>query len=202
MSDGLEVIIVTGDRDLLQLVNDQVKVLVPVKGFGQTKIYTRELVKQEFGVEPAQWVDVKALKGDSSDNYPGVRGIGPKTAQDLIAKFGNLENLYKHLDELQLKLKLKLAEGVEDAGLSKKLATIVAGVPGVKLQLDKVAVAEIDWEAGAKYMREKLGFRSLADRIQNLKFKGQNSNSKVKSEDKNEAASVADSGEPRQLGLI
>ncbi|MCL4397987.1 hypothetical protein M1403_03095 [Patescibacteria group bacterium] len=160
-----EVVIVTGDRDMLQLVNDQVKVCVPVKGLSETKIYTQELIKEEFGVNPSQWVDVKALKGDASDNYSGVVGIGPKTAQDLIAKYDTLENLYKHLGELPPKVATKLAEGAENAGLAQELARIVCDVP-LKLELDKAEVKNINWKNGAEYMQNKLGFKSLVSRIE------------------------------------
>jgi DNA polymerase-1 len=159
------VIIVTGDRDMLQLVNDKVRVLVPVRGLAETKLYDEQVVYHEHGVSPTQWVDVKALKGDASDNYPGVRGIGPKTAQELIAKYKTLENVYKHIDELPPKIKLKLAEGAEMAGLSQKLAKISTDVP-IKLNLDLAHVNKINWQKGVEYMRSVLGFRSIADKIE------------------------------------
>lgn len=160
-----EVVIVSGDRDLLQLVDNKVKLCVPVKGLTETKTYSTELIGQEFGVRPDQWVDVKALKGDASDNYSGVPGIGPKTAQDLIAKYDTLENLYKHLNELKPPLQIKLANGVENAGLAQKLAKIVTDVP-LTSDLETTKTANIDWENGVEYMRKQLGFRSLADRIE------------------------------------
>lgn len=161
----VDVAIVTGDRDMLQLVSAHVKVCVPVKGLSETKTYDQKMIEEEFGVAPSQWVDVKALKGDASDNYPGVRGIGPKTAQDLIAKYGTLEELYKNLGKLEAKTAKKLAEGAEDAGMAKKLATIVTDVP-VRLDLDKAAVAKIDWQKGVEFMRQKLGFKSIPERIE------------------------------------
>ncbi len=160
-----ETVIVTGDRDMLQLINDHTKVCVPVKGLAQTKTYDADTVVNEFGVAPTQWVDVKALKGDASDNYPGVRGIGPKTAQDLIAKYGTLEEVYKNLRKLNPKAAKKLAEGVESAGMSKKLATIVTDVP-VHLDLSKADALKIDWESGVKFMREKFGFKSIPEKIE------------------------------------
>lgn len=163
-----EVIIVTGDRDMLQLVSDHVKVCVPVKGLSETKIYDEATVRSEYRVQPCQWVDVKALKGDPSDNYPGVRGIGPKTAQELIAKFGTLENLFGKLGELvksDPKLAQKLAEGAEDAGMGKKLATIVTNVP-VHLDLEKAEVGRINWQSGVEYMKTKLGFKSIPEKIE------------------------------------
>lgn len=162
--DKVEVVIVTGDRDMLQLINDHVKVCVPIKGLTETKTYDAQLVKLEFNVNPNQWVDVKALKGDASDNYPGVPGIGPKTAQDLIAKYETLESIYNHLKDIKPATAQKLAEGAESAGLSKKLATIVTDVP-IHLDLEKCLVSQINWPEGTKYMREKLGFKSIADKI-------------------------------------
>jgi DNA polymerase-1 len=150
---------------MLQLVNGVVKVCVPIKGLSETKTYDAQMIKEEFGVEPGQWVDVKALKGDGSDNYPGVRGIGPKTAQDLIAKFGTLENVYKHLGELDKKVATKLAEGAESAGMGKQLAQIVTDVPTVKLDLEAAEIGKIDWVSGTKYMEEKLGFRTIVEKI-------------------------------------
>lgn len=160
-----ETIIVTGDRDMLQLVNNHVKVCVPVKGLSETKTYDAKLIEEEFGVKPAQWIDVKALKGDASDNYSGVRGIGPKTAEKLIAEFGSLDNLYKNLGKLDPKVAKKLAEGAEDAGLAKVLATIVCDVP-VKLDMAAARVESINWKSGVEYMRAKLGSKSLVERIE------------------------------------
>ncbi len=160
-----ETIIVTGDRDMLQLVNSHVKVCVPVKGLAETKIYDEKQIAEEFGVKPSQWVDVKALKGDASDNYPGVRGIGPKTAQDLIVEYITIEGLYKNLKKLEAKTAKKLAEGAEDAGMGKKLAKIVTDAP-IHLDLDKADVSGINWNSGIKYMREKLGFKSIPERIE------------------------------------
>ena len=158
------VAIVTGDRDMLQLINERVCVIVPLKGLTITKTYDADTVMREFGVRPNQWVDVKALKGDSSDNYPGVAGIGPVTAQGLIAKYETLESVYKHLEELQPKLKLKLAEGVEMAGLSQKLARIDCDVP-LQFDLRKTEVSKINWKSGAEYMRSVLGFKSIVERV-------------------------------------
>lgn len=197
-----ETVIVTGDRDMLQLVNSHVKVCVPVKGLSETKIYDENLVKEEFGVEPRQWVDVKALKGDPSDNYPGVAGIGPKTAQELIARFGSLENLYRHLGGLGGVGK-KLAEGAEDAGMGKKLAQIVTDVP-VHLDLDKAGVKGIDWKTGAKYMREELGFKSIPERIEKM-YLNETSNTVTQLPNKsktNKVNKISQANESRQLGLI
>lgn len=188
-----ETVIVTGDRDMLQLINNHTKVCVPVKGLVQTKTYDEKLVKEEFGVMPDQWVDVKALKGDASDNYPGVRGIGPKTAQDLIAQYGTLEEVYKNLGKLNPKIAKKLAEGAESAGMSKKLATIVTNVP-VPLDLEKARIDKIDWGDGVLYMREKLGFKSIPEKIEREYLR-----SKIKDQNKDLKSNTKTS---EQLGLI
>lgn len=161
----IDTVIVTGDRDMLQLINDHVQVYIPIKGLSETKTYDEAAVADEFGVTPKQWPDVKALKGDPSDNYPGVAGIGPKTAQSLISKYHTIENLYAHLSELDKRLAPKLAEGSESAGLGKKLAAIVTDVP-LKFDLAAAAVAKIDWANGVKYMRDHLGFKTISARIE------------------------------------
>jgi len=93
-----EVVIVTGDRDMLQLVGKGVKICMPAKGMSQTRIFDSKGVHEYLGVTPGQVVDYKALTGDPSDNYPGVPGIGPRTAVTLIEEYGTLENIYKRLD--------------------------------------------------------------------------------------------------------
>ncbi len=164
---NFEVVIVTGDRDMLQSINDHVKVYVPIRGLSETKTYDEAAVVEEFGVTPSQWPDVKALKGDASDNYPGVPGIGPKTAQSLITKYKTLENLYAHLGDLDKNVAQKLAEGAESAGLGKKLAVIVTDVP-LKFDLEAAAVSKIDWQSGVDYMRKSLGFKTISDRVEKI----------------------------------
>lgn len=127
--NSLEVIIVTGDRDLLQLINPHVKVYMPIKGMSETKMYGEKEVEEKYGIRADQVVDYKALVGDASDNYPGVRGIGPKTASGLIQKYGTFENIYTHVGELPEKQKIALTDGVEEAEMAKKLAQIVKDAP-------------------------------------------------------------------------
>ncbi|MCL2107653.1 MAG: DNA polymerase, partial [Oscillospiraceae bacterium] len=126
-------VLATGDRDSLQLVDGCVEVLLAGTKGGRpvTTRYTPEAVMEEYGVTPAQLIDVKALMGDASDNIPGVAGIGQKTAQALIARFDSLENLYERLDDPDIRpaLRLKLEQGREDAFLSKALGTIRRDVP-------------------------------------------------------------------------
>ena len=120
-----ETIIVTGDRDSFQLVDDTTSVYFTKKGTSDVKIMTPKELEKEYGVTPKQFIDLKGLQGDSSDNIPGVAGVGPKTATELIQKYGSIEELYEHIDEIQGKLKEKLVAGKEMAFLSKQLATIV-----------------------------------------------------------------------------
>ena len=132
-NNGWECVVVTGDRDSLQLIDENVHIkLVLTKG-GQTTatLYTEEKFKEEYGFEPRRLIDLKALMGDPSDNIPGVAGVGPKTATDLLLKFGTLDGVYAHLDDASIRPKLreKLEEGKENAYLSYELATIVPEAP-------------------------------------------------------------------------
>ena len=126
-------VIATGDRDSLQLVSDNVNVRLAATRMGkaEAELYDRERIKAEYGVEPIQLIEIKALQGDTSDNIPGVAGIGKKTAGDLIQKFGSVENIYKNIDTIDIKpgVRKKLIEGEESARLSKMLGTIVRNAP-------------------------------------------------------------------------
>ena len=132
-NNGWECVVVTGDRDSLQLIDENVHIkLVLTKG-GQTTatLYTEEKFKEEYGFEPKRLIDLKALMGDSSDNIPGVAGVGPKTATDLLLKFGTLDGVYENLNDASIRPKLreKLEAGKENAYLSYELATIVPEAP-------------------------------------------------------------------------
>ena len=159
----LEVIIVTGDRDMLQLINDRVKVFTLVKGIIQTILYDENLVEEKYGLKPKQWVDFKALMGDPSDNYPGVAGIGPKTATDLLKKYGTLEKIYQNLDELPEKQTHLLKEGREQVELAETLAKIAIDAP-VKLDLLKCKLQDLKNPKVEKLFKE-LEFKSLWERI-------------------------------------
>jgi DNA polymerase-1 len=129
-----QIIIVTGDRDILQLVRDEkVLVYMPTKGLSEGRVYGEADVRERLGVSPKEIPDYKAFAGDSSDNYPGVPGIGPKSAISFIAEFGSVENLYKHLNDARKKYSEgvinKLSEGKKSAFLSKDLATIRTNAP-------------------------------------------------------------------------
>lgn len=163
VTNNLEVIIVSGDRDLLQLVNFHVRMYAPIKGLSEAKMYDGEAVREKYGIEPGQIVDMKALTGDASDQYPGVRGIGPKTASTLLQKYGTLENLYKNLGELSEKVRAALTEGAESATLAKKLATIVTDVP-IRLKLKDCQFHVKDKEKAIQTLRS-FEFRTLTDRF-------------------------------------
>lgn len=156
-----EVVIITGDRDLMQLVNDKVKLFMPLKGMTDMTIIDEEKVVARLGVHPDQVIDYKGLVGDSSDNYPGVTGIGPKTAIHLLAEFNTLEGVYKNLDKIGEKISLKLVAGYEAAMLSQKLATIRKDAP-VTMHLEKMIIP--DQEKILDVLKE-LGYRSLIKRI-------------------------------------
>jgi DNA polymerase-1 len=159
----LQTIIVSGDRDLLQLVNRQVLMLAPIIGMTKMTLFDEIKVKEKYGLEPWQIVDYKALVGDSSDNYPGVNGIGPKTASGLLNKYQTLEGIYEHLGELPPQIQEKLANDAEQAALAKKLAAIVLDVP-IKFEKADAEIGKIDNEA-LKKVFEKLNFKSLLERL-------------------------------------
>jgi len=163
-NEKIEVIIVTGDRDILQLVSDKVKVYMPIKGLSESKLYGEKEVEEKFGIKPSQMVDYKALIGDQSDNYPGVPGIGPKTASALLLHFHTLEELYQHLSEINNeKVRKRLAENAEAAGMAKKLATIVTDVPLV-IEIEKCRTPNFE-KPNIYKIFEDLEFRSLIPRL-------------------------------------
>jgi len=125
----IRVLVVTGDKDLLQLVNDQVFVASPQLGLSNIKVFDKVEVERKLGVKPDQIPDFKALAGDPSDNYPGARGIGPKTAASLLTNYQSLDNLYKNINSVgSEKIKKALTESKDDVFLSQKLATVVNNV--------------------------------------------------------------------------
>lgn len=161
--DGAEVVILSGDRDLLQLVNSHVKVLMPLIGISKTALFDEAAVEEKYGVKTSQFVDYKALIGDASDGYPGVAGIGPKTASKLLQEHGTFESLYENIDKLPEKIALKLATDAEQAALAKKLATIITDVP-VQFDLGKCACSTFDIKALRKAFKEH-EFKSLLARL-------------------------------------
>ena len=158
-------LIVTGDKDSFQLIDGHtsVKHVKSRMGHTETKLYDVEAFQEEYGFEPGKIIDLKALMGDSSDNIPGVKGIGEKTAMELIRKYGSLENIYGNLDSLDIRdsVKKKLQEGRQAAQMSYELATIHKDAP-VEFDPDEALTKPVDndrlWE-----IFERLGFRRLVE---------------------------------------
>ena len=162
---GLHSTIVTGDLDALQLVNDDVFVLTSKRGVSETVLYTPDRVRERYGLEPLQTVDLKGLVGDVSDNIPGIRGIGEKTAIRLIQEFGSVESLIENRERVAPpKIKKLLDEHWEQALLSKKMATIIRDVAGVTLDLSQGSAKDYRPDAARRILSD-LGFRSLAARV-------------------------------------
>lgn len=158
--EGFEVVIITGDKDLTQLATDQTRVDITVKGVSDLKAYTPESIREEMGIEPLQIIDLKGLMGDSSDNYPGVRKVGEKTALKLIKEYGSVENLYEQIDSMKKsKMKENLVADKENAFLSKRLATIDLDTP-VEMELNQLTLAERDAEKLVSFYRE-MNFNSF-----------------------------------------
>jgi len=164
-AQGVEVRILTGDRDLLQLVTDHTLAQLPARKKGDVglQLYDKARIMEEFGVTPVQFADYKGLVGDTSDNIPGVRGIGEKTAAALLQQYGTLQAVYEHLDELKAGVKTKLIEGRESAFLSKMLATIITDLP-VTLDLKQCIAHDFQRDEVAELFRI-LEFRRLIDRL-------------------------------------
>lgn len=159
----IQTIIVSGDRDLMQLVGRNTKIYLPQKGFTEARLCGEPEVKEILGIKPSQVIDYKALVGDSSDNYPGVSGIGPKTAVLLLQQYQNLEKIYQNLDKIKPLVAEKLKKGKESALLSQKLATILLRAPA-KLNLKACRVADYDREKIIRLF-EELEFKSLINKL-------------------------------------
>jgi len=159
---GFEVVIVTGDKDALQLVGDRIKVLSPHSKEGKT--FDSGEVRKKFGVLPGSMPELMALMGDASDNIPGVRGIGPVTARKLIEKFGNIDNLYENMDKVKPEsVRSKLAEDEKMARLSRDLAVLDRDLP-VEPDVKKMRLGEPDYQKLSELYRE-FEFQSLLREI-------------------------------------
>lgn len=162
--EDIEIIIFTGDRDVLQLVSDYTKVMITRKGITEIDVYDRAALKERYGLSPAGIIDLKGLMGDVSDNIPGVPGIGEKTALKLLYEFGTFENIFDNLDKISSKkLKETLEKHKEDAYLSKRLATINREVP-IEIDLNDMRLEGYDTSKIRELFIE-YEFKSLLDRI-------------------------------------
>ncbi len=154
--------IVSGDRDMLQLVSDKTTVLLTKKGVTEVEAVDLEVLKTNYDLTPAQVIEYKALRGDTSDNIPGVKGVGDKTAMTLLSKYGDIDALFAHVDEVKGALRDKLTEGREMAYVSKKLATIVTDAD-VDFDLESASLPVFNAETKRQF--EQLQFRSIMNRL-------------------------------------
>lgn len=167
--NGIFTYILTGDRDSFQLISKSTSVILPKSGMGKTEysIYDNTLLMENYGISPIQVIEVKALMGDSSDNIPGVKGVGEKTAYQLIQKYDNIDNIYKLLDEDKLdvtpKVKEKLSIGKDSAYMSKTLATIILDA-NINLDYEKCMVSDINKEATYEIFK-RLEFKKFLDKF-------------------------------------
>ena len=163
-AEGLEVILVTGDKDYLQLASDKSKVVLTRKGISETDEYDRKKIIEEFGIEPNQFIDLKGLMGDKSDNIPGVPGIGEKTGLKLIKEYGTIKEVYENIDNISgKKLKENLIENETIAYLSKKLGEIITNVP-LDIGIEDLKTKDPNWEELLP-LYEEFEFKSLIDKI-------------------------------------
>src|SRR5690349_2456616 len=161
---GHAVTIVSGDLDCLQLVTESVDALVPRRGITDTFVYGPDQVRQRYGFEPPQLVDFKALRGDTSDNIPGVPGVGDKTAAKLVQDFGSIESLLERVEELKEgRLKTALKANADQVRLGKRMVTIVRDVP-VELDLEQARWTRYDYEK-AREVFDRFEFRQLLSRF-------------------------------------
>jgi len=168
--DGaVEKIIVTGDMDTMQLINDHTKVFTMKRGLTDSMIYDAKAVRERYGLEPDQMIDFKALRGDPSDNIPGVKGIGEKTAAELLNNFKTLDGVYKNIGSKKIKDRVRelLIQYKANAYMSRDLATIKLDAP-IEFDLDQARFGAFDQEKLAKLFNE-LEFHSLLPRLQGLR---------------------------------
>ncbi|MEG0307134.1 MAG: DNA polymerase I [Clostridium sp.] len=166
--DNMEVYVVTGDKDALQLATDNVNIVINKKGMSEKEIYNRERFVNDFEVTPKQYIDVKGLMGDKSDNIPGVPGVGEKTAFKLIKEYGSIENVLMNISNISgKKLKESLEEYSEQAIFSKKLATIITEVP-VEIPLEQLKTKGSFNNYEVREVCLKLQLKSILSKLQNL----------------------------------
>ena len=160
---GIDALLVTGDRDALQLIGDRTHVLMTKKGISETVEFDRDVLKEQYGLEPDRMRDLKGLMGDNSDNIPGIAGVGEKTAMKLLEEYGTLENVLAHAGEVKGKLGEKIAAGADSARMSYELGTICTTAP-IPLTIEDCAFRP-DAIGGAHTRLLELEMRGLAARI-------------------------------------
>ncbi len=166
--EGCEVILVTGDRDILQLVRDGVAVIMTRRGISDVIRYDAPTVVERYGVTPEQWIDFVALKGETSDNLPGVPGVGDKTAAQLINKYGDIEQVIAHAGDLTPKLREAITKYAEQVRVNKELGHLL---DDVQIDLDPARLRLEAWdEEAVRNLFLSLEFRSLHERLKEIKF--------------------------------
>ena len=183
--EGYKTLIVTGDRDILQLINEDVNVYMTVKGISQVQIFDTAKVNEKYTLLPGQIIDMKGLMGDSSDNIPGVKGVGEKTAIKLLSEYQSLEGVYDNIDKIKGKLKEKLENDKDMAFVSKELATIKMDLE-LDIDLDNCIMKSLE-ETNVLSKLEEFKFGSIIKKIRKSTGTDGNSTSKV-----NEIVNITD----------
>ena len=189
--EGLEVLVITGDRDELQLVTERVSVLVTKKGVSEFEVNTPDSMLEKYGFGPELFVDYKGLMGDSSDNIPGLPGVGEKTAAKLILQFGSIEDIVARVSEVEPeRIRNIIIENEQTAFMSKRLATIVTNAP---IEVDFDAMLVRDWDiAQLRKIYTELEFRSFLKKLDNKIGTGKTDSSNTKAEMLDELLGVND----------
>lgn len=164
--ESLDLYILSGDKDLLQLIKEDVRVCLPNGSFKNIVVYDRDMTYEKYGFYPEQVVDYKGIVGDNSDNIPGIKGIGEKTALTLLSEYGDLNNIYKNLDKVSPRYQKLFTEGVEQAEFSKELATIDQNVD-IAVQLEDCLLRDFDRDSVVGVFK-KFAFRSLISKLDDV----------------------------------
>jgi len=164
--EGMRVSLVSGDRDLLQLAGDNITMVIPHKGYQQAEYLNAEAVEKKYGIRPDQVASYKGLCGDQSDNLPGVHGIGPKTATQLLQQYDSLEGVYKNLEDLRPTLREKLERDREQAFFCERMAELVSDIP-LPVPVQDLMINELPTDKVVEFFRE-MEFTLLLKRLQSL----------------------------------
>ena len=162
----MRVTIVTGDRDALQLASEHVRIAIPHKGYMQAEYLGPSEIEEKYGVRPDQIIDFKGLTGDTSDNLPGIKGIGPKTAASLLQEHGSLEGIYAHLDTVKKSIHQKLEEGKDSAFFCRRMAELVCDIP-LPSSLEDLQLHQKDSKPVLDFFRS-MEFSLLLKRLQDF----------------------------------
>jgi 5'-3' exonuclease len=163
--DEANITVISGDKDLLQILNPTTRIAFTKKGYTEYDVYTEDRFREEYGISPLQFTDVKAFMGDSSDGYPGVKGIGPKTALQLIQSYGSIDGVLAAIDALKPAQRKKIEENIDMLRLSHQLATIDMHQP-IDVELDALSV--LPYVATTFEQVESVGYRLIAKHARSI----------------------------------